>query len=157
QAIVRTYVPHRLEEGYGLNAAAIQQLADDGAKVIISVDCGVTAVEPAQVAKKAGVDLIITDHHNLGDGGLPDAYAIIHPRRPGGVYPYGELSGAGVAYKLAWRLASMHCNASRVTDSLRALLIDLLAFASLGAIADIVDLRGENRVFAAFGLGRIKN
>lgn len=159
QADVRTYVPHRLEEGYGLNAAAIDQLAAVGAKVIVSVDCGVTAVEPALAARRAGVDLIITDHHNPpeGDEALPAAYAVIHPRRPGSTYPFGELSGAGVAYKLAWRIASMHCGAARVSESLRALLLELLSFASLGAIADIVDLRGENRVLAAFGLGRIKN
>src|ERR1043165_9452375 len=96
-ADVRTYVPHRLEEGYGLNAAAIEQLAADGARVIVSVDCGVTAVEPALAAKRAGVDLIITDHHNPpeSDGDLPQAYAVIHPRRPGSAYPYGDLSGAG--------------------------------------------------------------
>lgn len=156
---VRTYVPHRLEEGYGLNAAAIEQLASEGAKVIVSVDCGVTAVEPARAARRAGVDLIITDHHNppADESGLPGAFAVVHPRRPGSAYPYGELSGAGVAYKLAWRMASMHCGSSRVSPPLRALLLDMLAFASLGAIADVVPLTGENRVLTSFGLGRVKN
>jgi len=156
---IRTYIPHRLEEGYGLNTAAIEQLAAEGAKVIISVDCGVTAVEPARAAKQAGVDLIITDHHNVPAeaASLPDAFAVIHPRRPGSSYPYGELSGAGVAYKLAWRLASMHCGAAKVSPPLRALLLEMLAFASLGAIADVVPLTGENRVLTSFGLGRVKN
>jgi single-stranded-DNA-specific exonuclease len=158
-ADVRTYVPHRLDEGYGLNAAAIEQLAAEGAKVIVSVDCGITAIEPALAARRAGVDLIITDHHNppksLDD--LPRAYAVVHPRRPDSAYPFGDLSGAGVAYKLAWRLATLHCGTSRVNPPLRALLIELLSFAALGAIADIVPLVGENRVLTRHGLARMKH
>lgn len=158
-APVRTYVPHRLEEGYGLNAAAIRQLAFDGARVIVSVDCGITATDPAREAKAAGVDLIVTDHHNpprtLED--LPDAYAVVHPRRPDSGYPFGELSGAGVAYKLAWRMATMHCGSRRVTADLRALLLEMLAFAALGAIADVVPLVGENRVIVRHGLPRVKH
>jgi len=102
-ADIRTYVPHRVDEGYGLAVAAIEQLAADGAKVIVSVDCGVTATEPAKAAKRLGVDLIITDHHNPPEKmeDLPDAFAVVHPRRPDSRYPFGELSGAGVAYKLA--------------------------------------------------------
>jgi single-stranded-DNA-specific exonuclease len=164
-ARVRTYVPHRIDEGYGLNATAIEQLAAEGARVIVSVDCGVTAVEPAAAARRAGVDLIITDHHHPPETeeGLPGAHSVIHPRRPGGgeegraAYPFGDLSGAGVAYKLAWRLASMHCGGARVSPALRTVLLDLLAFAALGTIADVVPLHGENRVLAAFGLGRIKH
>lgn len=160
-ADVRTYVPHRIDEGYGLNAAAIEQLAADGAKVIVSVDCGVTAVEPAAAARRAGVDLIITDHHHPPEtaDGLPAAHSVIHPRRPGAptAYPFGDLSGAGVAYKLAWRLAAMHSGGSKVSIEMRKVLLDLLAFAALGTIADVVPLHGENRVLAAFGLGRIKH
>jgi len=161
---VITYVPHRIDEGYGLNAEAITELARCGAKVIVSVDCGVTAIEPARRAREEGVDLIITDHHNAlpatpgrGDGeSLPDAFAVVHPRRAGSRYPFGDLSGAGVAYKLAWRLATMHERSARLSPALRSLLIDLLAFAALGTIADVVPLVGENRVIARFGLGRIK-
>jgi single-stranded-DNA-specific exonuclease len=156
---VITYVPHRIEEGYGLNADAISELAKRGAKVIVSVDCGVTAVEPARRAREEGVDLIITDHHNApaGDAPLPDAFAVVHPRRPGSAYPFGDLSGAGVAYKLAWRLATMHERSPRLSPPMRTLLIDMLAFAALGTIADVVPLIGENRVIARFGLGRIKH
>jgi len=154
-----TYVPHRIDEGYGLNADAISELSRRGARVIVSVDCGVTAFEPARRAREEGVDLIITDHHNAPADGeaLPDAYAIVHPRRPGSAYPFGELSGAGVAYKLAWRLATMHERSPRLSASMRSLLIDMLAFAALGTIADVVPLVGENRVIARFGLGRIKH
>lgn len=157
EADVETYVPHRLEEGYGLNSEAIGRLADEGARVIVSVDCGITALEPAATARGAGVDLIITDHHNppasLAD--LPPAFAVVHPRRPDSAYPFGHLCGAGVAYKLGWRLATLHCGGERVDAPLRELLVELLAFAALGSVADIVPLVDENRVLARFGLGRM--
>lgn len=156
---IRTYIPHRLEEGYGLNAAALVQLAAEGAGVIVSVDCGITAREPALAAKAAGVDLIITDHHNPPETlqELPEAFAVVHPRRPDSLYPYGHLCGAGIAYKLAWRLLTMHCASPRITAPLRELLLELLAFAALGSIADVMPLTGENRVIARFGLLRIKH
>lgn len=156
---VRTYVPHRIEEGYGLNSAALIQLAAEGARVVVTVDCGVTAVEPALAAREAGLDLIITDHHNPPRSleALPPAYAVVHPRRPDSAYPFGDLSGAGVAYKLAWRLATLRCGSQRVTEDLRRLLVELLAFAALGAVADVVPLLGENRVIARYGLARIKH
>ncbi len=164
-ADVRTYVPHRLEEGYGLNSDAIRELAAEGAKVIVSVDCGVTAVEPARVARELGVDLIITDHHTPPDkaADLPQAFAVVHPRRPGAggsTYPFGELCGAGVAYKLAWRIATLASGGgagSRVPKETRELLVELLAFAALGTIADVVPLVGENRVLARFGLVRARH
>lgn len=158
-ASVGTYVPHRVDEGYGLNAQAVRQLARDGARVIVSVDCGITAIAPALAAREAGVDLIITDHHNppacLAD--LPQAAAVVHPRRPDSRYPFADLCGAGVAYKLAWRLATLHCGSERVSQPLRDLLVELLSLAALGAIADVVPLVGENRVIARFGLSRIKH
>jgi single-stranded-DNA-specific exonuclease len=158
-ANISTYVPHRVDEGYGLNEAALRDLAAKGARVIVSVDCGITAVGPAKAAKEAGVDLIITDHHNpparMDD--LPDAFAVVHPRRPDSTYPFGDLCGAGVAYKLAWRLATLTCGNSKVTPVLRDLLLELLSLTSLGVIADVVPLLGENRVIARFGLPRIKH
>lgn len=158
-ADVRTYVPHRLDEGYGLNSAAIAELAAAGAKVIVSVDCGITATEPALEAARLGVDLIITDHHTPPTTmeALPRAYAVVHPRRPDSGYPFGELSGAGVAYKLAWRLATAATGSTRADDKVRGMLVELLAMAALGTIADIVPLVGENRVLASFGLVRAKH
>lgn len=154
---VRTYVPHRLEEGYGLNAEAIRSLAAEGARVIVSVDCGVTAVREAGVARELGVDLIVTDHHNPpGDGSLPEAYAVVHPRIAGTAYPFGDLCGAGVAYKLAWRLCVLSDGADKVSAPKRELLLELLAFAALGTIADMVPLVGENRVLTRYGLERIQ-
>lgn len=156
EAEIRTYIPHRLDEGYGLSTHAITHLVAEGARVIVSVDCGITAIEPALAANAAGVDLIITDHHNLDADRLPNAYAVVHPRHPESRYPFADLCGAGVAYKLAWRLATMHTGASKVSEDLRALMLDLLALASLGVVADVVPLLGENRVMARFGLGCIR-
>ncbi|MEO1717784.1 MAG: single-stranded-DNA-specific exonuclease RecJ [Planctomycetota bacterium] len=160
-ANVVTYVPHRLDEGYGLNDTAIRELAQDkNAGVIISVDCGITAVTPAKTARELGVDLIITDHHNpASDGSMPEPFALVHPRAPGSAYPFHELCGAGVAYKLAWRLAVLHADRrdGRASEPIRRLLLDLLAFTALGSIADVVPLVDENRVLTRFGMGRIKH
>ncbi len=156
-AKIRSYIPHRLDEGYGINSDAIRKLIDEGAKLIVSVDCGITAIEPAIVAKKLGVDLIITDHHNPPESmdDLPDAFAVVHPRRPDSEYPFGELCGAGVAYKLAWRMATLDAGGEKVSPAMRMVLVDLLGFAALGSIADIVPLIDENRVIVKHGLSRI--
>ena len=157
-ADVVTYVPHRIDEGYGLNDAAIRELAEGGARVIVSVDCGVTAVGPARVARECGVDLIITDHHNppatLAE--LPEAFAVVHPRRPDSKYPFGELCGAGVAFKVAWRVATLAGSGPKVPESVRAVLMDMLGLAGLGTIADVVPLVDENRAIASFGLVRVR-
>ncbi|MEM1164741.1 MAG: single-stranded-DNA-specific exonuclease RecJ [Planctomycetota bacterium] len=157
-ALLMTYIPHRLDEGYGVHAGAVRTLAEQGARVIVSVDCGVTAFEPAAAARECGVDLIITDHHNLPprESGLPDAYAVVHPRLEGSEYPFGELCGAGVAFKLAWRIATMAAGSERVHEPMRETLLDLLALAALGTVADIVPLVDENRVIARFGLARVR-
>ncbi len=157
-ADVRTYVPHRLEEGYGINCAAMKQLRSEGAKLVITVDCGITAAASAQTAREIGLDLIITDHHNLPDdeANLPDAFALLHPRLPGSAYPFGELCGAGVAFKLAWRFCTAWCRSERVSEKLQRTLLDMLPLAALGTIADVVPLVGENRVLTSFGLRRIK-
>jgi single-stranded-DNA-specific exonuclease len=157
-AAVSVYIPHRLDEGYGINTEAVRSIAAAGARVIVSVDCGITAIEPALAALEAGVDLIITDHHNPPRdlASLPRAYAVVHPRRPDSAYPFGELCGAGVAFKLAWRLCTMAHGSDKVDPRSRDVLLEMLALASLGVIADVVPLLGENRVMARFGLARIK-
>lgn len=159
RADIGTYVPHRVDEGYGLSGGALRELAANRARVVVSVDCGVTAVEPARAAREAGLDLIITDHHNppASIAELPTAFAVVHPRRPDSAYPFGELCGAGVAYKLAWRVCTLASGGERVTADLRALLLELLAFATLGTIADVVPLVDENRAIARAGLSRIKH
>lgn len=161
-ARVVPYVPHRIDEGYGLNADAIAALAGEGVRVIITVDCGITATAPARAARDLGVDLIITDHHHAAAHAgepLPCAFAIVHPRLPGAApaYPFGDLCGAGVAYKLAWRLVVLASGGDRASAALRAMLVELLAFAALGTVADVVPLLGENRVITRFGLSRCKH
>lgn len=158
-ARILTYVPHRLDEGYGLNAEAIRSLAGEGARVIVSVDCGITAVAEALVALELGVDLIITDHHTppAEQAACPKAHSVVHPGLPWDPAPFTELCGAGVAYKLAWRLAILHCGSERVDEQTRRLLLDLLGLAALGAVADVVPLVDENRVMTRWGLGRVKH
>jgi len=95
------YIPHRINEGYGLNCEAIRQHADENAGLLISVDCGIGSIEEAQLAAKLELELIVTDHHEPGDE-LPPAAAVVHPRLPGENYPFAGLSGSGVAMKLAW-------------------------------------------------------
>ena len=161
-ARIRTYVPHRLDEGYGINCEALRQLRSEGASVVISVDCGITAVQSATTAREIGLDLIVTDHHSLPGSldattvALPDAFALVHPRLPGSQYPFGELCGAGVAFKVAWRFATTWCNSQHVSETLRNTLVAMLPLAALGSIADVVPLVGENRILTAFGLRFIK-
>lgn len=148
------YVPHRLKDGYGVHVHAIEALAARGARVVVTVDCGITAIGPARRARELGLTLIITDHHNppatVDD--LPDAHAVVHPARPDSAYPYSDLCGAGVAFKLAWRLATLAGEGGRATASLRSLLLDLLPLAALGTVADVSPLTGENRVLVSHGL-----
>jgi single-stranded-DNA-specific exonuclease len=156
---VECYVPHRLEEGYGLNSEAMEELASRRVRLVVSVDCGVTAFEPALRAKQLGMDLVITDHHNLPESslGLPHAVSVVHPRLPGSTYPFGELCGAGVAYKLAWRLATLACGVPKVAPAIRSVLLDVLSFAALGAVADVVPLLDENRVIVRHGLTKLRH
>ena len=153
------YIPHRIEEGYGLNSEAVAQIAGDGAKLIVTVDCGVTAIEPALVAREKGADLIITDHHQFKPGEFPDCFAIVHPRLKldgQAEYPNPHLCGAGVALKLAWAVGLAMSQTPRVSDDFKKFLIDATSLAALGTIADVVPLMGENRVLAHFGLNGLR-
>ncbi len=111
-ATVDLYVPHRLEEGYGLNCDALRQIAETGASLVVTVDCGIASVAEADEAKRLGLELIVTDHHEFKET-LPDAAVLVHPRLPGTSYPFGWLSGSAVAFKLAWALCSAPAAASR--------------------------------------------
>lgn len=154
-ADVSYYVPNRLEEGYGLNDDAIRTLVNRGKKLIVSVDCGIASVGCAKLCRELGVTLIITDHHQIGDD-LPDAEAIVHPRLPGTHYPFGELCGAGVAFKLAWSLCQAKCGQKKVTPPMKRLLMQSISLAAIGTIADVVPLVDENRVLVTHGLRALK-
>ena len=135
------HIPGRIEEGYGLNAAAIRQLAAQGVGLIITVDCGITAVEEAQLCRELGVELVITDHHECKPQ-LPDAAAVVDPHRADRTYPHTDLSGVGIAFKLAAALEGDQ-------EAIARRYCDLFC---LGTIADVMPLRGENRRLVAEGL-----
>ena len=141
-ANVIRYVPDRLTEGYGLNIAAVEQLAGSGVKLIVTVDNGVSAVKEAARAKELGVSLVITDHHKVGDE-LPEADAVVDPHRPDCPSGFKEMAGVGVAFKLVCALEGAE------EDMLLAEYGDLVA---LGTIGDVVTLTGENRIMVRRGL-----
>jgi single-stranded-DNA-specific exonuclease len=149
------YVPHRLDEGYGLNDEALRTLAGRGASMVITVDCGIASVEEADTARELGLELIVTDHHQFGER-LPKAAAIVHPRLPGTSYPFGELSGVGVAFKLAWALCQRASQAKKVSDRMRAFLLQAVGLAAVGTVADVVPLVDENRILVRHGLVSLK-
>ncbi|MBQ8833834.1 MAG: single-stranded-DNA-specific exonuclease RecJ [Oscillospiraceae bacterium] len=141
-----SYIPGRLEEGYGLNAIALRQLSAEGVKLIITVDCGITAVQEAELCRELGIDLVITDHHECKEV-LPHAAAVVDPHRPDGGYPHKNLSGVGVAFKLAAALCG----------SQEEVLEEYADMVCLGTVADVMPLQGENRVFVARGLQSLRH
>ena len=140
-ANVVSYIPGRLEEGYGLNPIAIRQLHGEGIQLIITVDCGITAISEAELCRELGIDLVITDHHECKES-LPYAVAVVDPHRPDGGYPHKNLSGVGVAFKLAAALCGDQ----------EEVLREYADMVCLGTVADVMPLQGENRVFVARGL-----
>ena len=147
-AVVDYYIPHRMIDGYGLSLSGVDQIKDNGASLIISVDCGINAIEEVQQINDLGIDIIVTDHHNPKEI-LPAAYATINPKMEENAYPYTELAGVGVAYKL---LVAVYRRMNIDSEEMIDKYIDLVA---LGTIADIVPLTGENRIFASNGLKRL--
>ncbi len=152
-ANVSFYVPHRIEEGYGLNKTAIQSLSDEGADLIVSIDCGIGSIEECALARSLGTSLIVTDHHEMKSE-LPPATVLVHPGL-GGIYPNRHLCGAGVAFKLAWAFAREMSGSEKVTPEYREYLKHALALAAMGTIADVVPLVGENRIISRCGLARL--
>ncbi|MFE4350556.1 single-stranded-DNA-specific exonuclease RecJ [Peribacillus butanolivorans] len=141
-ADVDFYIPNRFTEGYGPNPMAFRLAAEQGVKVLITVDTGISAVDEAKLASELGMDYILTDHHEPGPE-LPEALAIIHPKLEDSSYPFEDLAGVGVAFKLAHAL-------------LGELPEDLLEIAAIGTIADLVPLKGENRLIAAKGIEQLR-
>jgi single-stranded-DNA-specific exonuclease len=154
-ATVDLYLPHRLEEGYGLNLLALRQIATTGATLVITVDCGIASLLEAEEARRLGLELIVSDHHEFKEA-LPDAAVLVHPRLPGTSYPFGKLSGSAVAFKLAWALAQRASGSPKVSPRLRECLLDGIALAALGVVADVVPLQDENRILVRYGLNRLR-
>jgi single-stranded-DNA-specific exonuclease len=144
-AKARYYIPHRVEEGYGLNCPALKRLADEGAALVVTVDCGIASVDEVEYAKSLGLDIIVTDHHSIG-GPLPAALAVINPKQADCQYPFKDFAGVGVAYQLVRALAKRRKNKDHL-QSRR--MLDLVA---LGTVADVVPLLGENRILVKYGL-----
>ncbi|MCL2304917.1 MAG: DHHA1 domain-containing protein [Planctomycetaceae bacterium] len=177
---VNYYVPNRLDEGYGLSNDSLKSLADEGTKLLITVDCGISSCEEAKTAKELGVELLITDHHMPGPE-LPDVLAIAHPqllrwdgkyhsahselmrkvfeecqtdptREKPASYPFTGLSGAMVALKVAWALGQISAGEQKVSPQYRDFLVEAVGLATLGTIADVVPLIDENRYLVKHGL-----
>jgi single-stranded-DNA-specific exonuclease len=149
-ADVDYYIPHRIDEGYGLNTEAIENLTKSGTKLMVTVDCGITAFSSVEMATQLGLDLIITDHHQR-DEKLPQVTAIVHPALEA-TYPNQDSAGAMVAFKLAWAIANEFNPGRRLEPRLRDFMLSATSLAAMGTIADIVDLRGENRILTSYGL-----
>jgi single-stranded-DNA-specific exonuclease len=152
-AEARPFIPRRLEDGYGLKAATLRRaLEEHRPEGIVTVDCGITAREPVEEATRSGVYVVITDHH-LPPGALPEGAILVDPKLPGCPYPYKDLCGAGIAWKLAEALLSLGSAAAGLSEGAReAWRASLVKIAALSTIADVVPLTGENRVLAAWGL-----
>jgi single-stranded-DNA-specific exonuclease len=145
------YIPHRVDEGYGLNIGALDSLKANGVKLVVTVDCGIRSMDEARHAQTIGLDLINSDHHQPADGDLPFAMAVINPKQVGDRYPDKDLAGVGVAYKIAQALIS-YCN--KLSDDFH--LDDLLDLVALGTVADLTPLVGENRVLVRKGIQNIR-
>jgi single-stranded-DNA-specific exonuclease len=146
------HVPHRIREGYDMRDDVIERAAASGIRLIVSVDMGIRAFAPAETALRLGVDLIVTDHHLPGADGVPKALAVINPNQKGCKYPYKQLCGAGVAFKLAQGLMQRRLDAKDQEKMLRS----FMKVVAIATIADAVPLTGENRVFASLGLDALR-
>lgn len=145
-AKVLTYIPKRLEDGYGLSVSGVQEILSTEVSLVITVDCGIRSVAEVSLLTDQGIDVIITDHHEPGES-LPVCSAVIDPHQVGETYPCADLSGAGVAYKVAQALCR-----ERKTDQ----MVDLAALATLGTVADVMVLRGENRLLVKTGIRELR-
>lgn len=155
-AKVDYYIPCRMTEGYGLNEAAVRELhEEDPDRLVISVDCGIASVKEAALAKQLGLQLIITDHHTMGET-LPDAAVLVHPRLPGTEYPFGELCGVGVAFKLAWAICQLTGDGKKASPRMRDFLKSAVGLTAIGTVADVVPLVDENRVIVRYGLQSLR-
>ncbi|MEM9799920.1 MAG: single-stranded-DNA-specific exonuclease RecJ [Planctomycetota bacterium] len=152
---VEWHIPHRTRDGYSFGDHSVRKAREVGASVVVSVDNGTSAVEPIAALADEGVDVIVTDHHEPPEGELPRAFALVNPKLATSTYPFRELCGTAVAFKLAWRICQLESGDERVRPDLREFLLEALAYVAIATICDVVPLVGENRVLAHFGLRSI--
>jgi single-stranded-DNA-specific exonuclease len=146
---VKTHVPHRMREGYGIHLSAVDAAIAEGAKLFLTCDCGTAAHEQIEKARQAGMRVVVTDHHEIGEE-APDAHAFMNPHRKDSQYPFPELSGVGVVFKLCEGITA------ELGHERRHFQRAFLDLAALGTVADVMPLTGENRIIAKFGLERIQ-
>jgi single-stranded-DNA-specific exonuclease len=149
-ANVRSYIPNRFDEGYGLNKEALDSLKADGVKLVITVDCGIRSPDEADHGRTIGLDLVISDHHHPDGENLPPAFTVINPKQHGDTYPDKYLAGVGIAYKIAEALIEKSNG-----QAVNVRLTDLLDLVALGTVADLAPLIGENRYLVRKGLKQI--
>lgn len=145
------HIPHRLNDGYSFGPHSVTKARETGAKLVISVDNGTAARETIAQLAEIGVDTIVTDHHEPPLGELPRAVAIVNPKLPTSRYPFRELCGAGVAFKLAWGVAQHMSGARKVREDLKQFLVDAMAYVAVATVCDVVPLVAENRALARHG------
>ncbi len=152
-ANVRPYIPHRVREGYGLNQQAVRELAAAGVRLLVTVDCGIRFPREIALARRLGMDVVVTDHHLVGDQPL-EAVAVVNPHQERCLYPYENLAGVGLAYKLAQALLRVNRKVP-LKNSIPLSEEDLLDLVALGTVADLAPLTGENRALVSRGLERL--
>ncbi|MFT5731852.1 MAG: single-stranded-DNA-specific exonuclease [Planctomycetota bacterium] len=151
-AKVEWHIPHRTRDGYSFGDHSVVKAREVGASLVISVDNGTSANEPIATLVAEGVDVIVTDHHEPPAGELPPALALVNPKLPHSKYPFRELCGSAVAFKLAWAVCQRMSGEERVRPDLRKFLLEALGYVAIATICDVVPLIGENRILAHFGL-----
>ena len=154
-AAAEIYIPHRVDDGYGLSCDALSELAQGGAQVIVTVDCGITAVKEVELARRLGMGIVVTDHHPP-QGDLPPANYVLNPKvsldSARGGFGYEYLAGVGVAFKLMWAVGQQLAGGPRVPEDFRELMVEAMSLVALGTVADVVPLLDENRTLVHFGL-----
>lgn len=158
-ADIEVVLPNRYETGYGLSEEGVQALVDRGVKLIVTVDCGITAHDPIALARSQGVDVVVVDHHTIprnevGEIDLPDADVVVHPHLPSpeDEMPVGDLCGAALAFKVLWATARIFFGSDRLPEVMKRELVEATILAGLGTIADVMPLVGENRALATLCL-----
>lgn len=153
-ARVKAYIPHRVDEGYGLNAPAIRRLAASGCSLMVTVDCGIRANQEIALANEVGLEVVVTDHHSPGE--LPDALAIVNPHQPACPYPYKGFAGVGLAWKTIQALDLAERKRPLGVETTPLDVGSLLDLVALGTVADMVPLTGENRALVWQGLEQLR-
>ncbi len=150
------YLPSRFEGGYGLSDEFVRLATERGVDLVVTVDCGTSEHDRIRALLDAGVDVIVTDHHEPGGIELPPALGVVNPKREDSSYPFRELVGVGVAFKLVWALCQEVQGAKKVGDRLQRMLLSLLPFVAVGTVADVAPLVGENRILVTHGLRSLR-